>query len=144
MPELSTDGKPLREDASKASRENHERIGLAIDEACAALQQISATAISRDSHYQLSNRVAFAWKLASLGVPTVLVYLGFWGDEGIADAGAPFKSEAHWEEEFAKYAHSIFPKEFFKQRIDCGPAPTWFLVRSRQIIEVSPRLPDCD
>lgn len=67
-----------------------------IAEACAGLQLLGpAVRISRDSHYQLSNRVAFAWKLATLGLPTVLVYLGFWGDDGIADVGEPFWDAEH-------------------------------------------------
>jgi len=33
--------------------------------------------LSRDSLYQLANRFAWAWKIASLGVPVALVYLGF-------------------------------------------------------------------
>jgi hypothetical protein len=98
VPELTVAGKSLDPAASAASAANHERIGLAINEACAALREVSpSTAMSRDTHYQLSNRLAFAWKLASLGVPTVLVYLGFWGDTGIADAGTPFESAAHWQ-----------------------------------------------
>lgn len=36
-----------------------------------------AWGIERDSYYQLSNRFAWTWKLASLGVPVVLLYLGF-------------------------------------------------------------------
>jgi len=139
VPELSVAGKPVDSTASAASAENHQRIGRAINEACAELQRISAsTAINRDSHYQLSNRVAFAWKLASLGVPTVLVYLGFLGDEGIKDAGAPFTDSAHWEATFAEYAHSMVPKDLFERRIDCRAAPAWFQVRSRHVIETSP------
>lgn len=95
-------------------------------------------AISRDSHYQLSNRIAFAWKLASLGVPTVLVYLGFYGDEGIRDAGEPFRDHAHWDETFASYAHTLVPSDLFNTRLDCGNAPTWFLVKARKVLEISP------
>jgi hypothetical protein len=139
VPELSTAGKEQDAAASVASTANHERIGLAIQEACTALRQMSAaTAISRDSHYQLSNRVAFAWKLASLGVPTILVYLGFYGDTGIADAGAPFEDENHWQSCFDDYAISIVPKDLLERRLDCGAASTWLLVRARPVLEVSP------
>ncbi len=138
VPELVRSGKGLRADASDNSRANHERIGGAIDEACAALRLVAgATAIRRDSHFQLSNRVAFAWKLASLGVPTILVYLGFLGDRGIADAGEPFRDEAHWNDSFAAYAHSQVPRELFERRLDCGAAPSWFLARSRPVLSVS-------
>lgn len=139
LPELSRAGKVLDTSSSQGSSENHAQIGRAINEACAALQRISAaTLISRDSHYQLSNRVAFAWKLASLGIPTVLVYLGFLGDSGIADVGTPFTDSADWQAAFAAYAHPVVPKELFERRIECGTASTWLLVRSRAVIETSP------
>jgi len=142
VPELSALGKTLDRSASKASVENHERIAAAITEACSALRHLGAiTAISRDSHYQLSNRVAFAWKLATRGIPTVLVYLGFLGDDGIADAGPPFSGSAHWETVFSKYASSVVPESMFERRSECGLAPVWFLVRSRRVIEISPARP---
>jgi hypothetical protein len=138
VPELSAAGKALDANASAASKENHERIAAAIGDACSALRQLGATTqISRDTHYQLSNRVAFAWKLASLGVPTVLVYLGFLGDDGIVDAGQPFTDQSHWESVFGSYAYSVVPKELFEKRIDCGSAPIWILIRSRRVIEMS-------
>jgi hypothetical protein len=142
VPELSTSGKLLGPNASDESRDNHKTIGAAITEACLRLRRISPTVcISRDSHYQLSNRVAFAWKLASLGLPTVLVYLGFCGDDGIADVGEPIRDGEHWDEVFAAHAHSVVPKGLFEHKIDCGAAPMWLLVRSRHIIEPSaPRL----
>jgi hypothetical protein len=139
VPELSSAGKALNAAASAASRANHERIGTAIAEACTALQRLSVmTAVGRDSHYQLSNRVAFAWKLVSLGIPTVLVYLGFCGDQGIADAGEPIRDASHWNDVFAAHAYSAIPADLFERRIDCGAAPVWFLVRSRNIIQPSP------
>jgi hypothetical protein len=142
VPELSKAGKSLNAAPSSASGDNHDQIGTAIAEASGQLRGISpATCISRDSHYQLSNRVAFAWKLASLGIPTILVYLGFVGDEGIADSGEPFRDAAHWRDVFAAYAHSVAPKELFERRIDCGAAPVWLQVRSRQVTQASqPRL----
>jgi len=142
VPELSVAGKSMDAGGSAASIANHERIALAIEEACAALRRVSdATSISRDSHYQLSNRVAFAWKVASLGVPTVLVYLGFVADTGISDAGTPFATEANWRSAFAEYAYSVVPNELFERRLECGAAPAWLLVRSRPVLEVSPPRP---
>jgi hypothetical protein len=139
VPELSSAGKPLRMSASANSRANHDRIGIAIAEACTALKELSATTdFSRDSHYQLSNRVAFAWKLANLGIPTVLVYLGFCGDDGIADTGEPIRDASHWKDVFAEYAYPAVPNALFERRIDCGAAPVWFLVRSRTVIQLSP------
>src|SRR5581483_5853402 len=86
LPELSKAGKAPERRASSKSLENRERIGAALAEASEGLKPFAPSIKLRiDSHYQLSNRLAFAWKLASLGVPTVLVYLGFWGDTGIAN-----------------------------------------------------------
>lgn len=142
VPELSIAGKPLAVAASVTRVANHERIGLAIDDACAALRRIStSTAISRDSHYQLSNRVAFTWKLASLGVPTILVYLGFWGDTGIADVGAPFENASHWELTFAEYVQQLVPNDRFERRLDCDAAAAWLLVRAKPVLSISEALP---
>ena len=138
--ELNVAGKAIDLAASPPSVQNHERIGEAINQVCGELRRLSAsTAISRDTHYQLSNRVAFAWKLASLGIPTVLVYLGFLGDQGIDNVGLPFTDSAHWSKVFAAYADSVVPPDLFERRLDCGPAPTWFLVRSRSVLESSER-----
>jgi hypothetical protein len=139
VPELAAGGKLVRADASEASTANHRRIGAAIAEACAGLRHFNeAIAISCDSHYQLSNRIAFTWKLATLGVPTVLVYLGFVGDEGIRDAGEPFRSDVHWQQVFSDYARSVTPQDLFGRRLECGDAPAWFLIRSRPVLSPSP------
>jgi hypothetical protein len=139
VPELGASCKSFTAEEESPSGENHRQIGAAIDEARAALRELGTpTSITRDTHYQLSNRVAFAWKLASLGIPTVLVYLGFLGDDGIKDAGPPFTDEAHWRGVFGAYAHGIVPESTFERRIDCGAAPFWLLVRSRAVLQLSP------
>jgi hypothetical protein len=60
-------------EARKRTSENHQQIGRAIDKASCALSS-RGISISCDYHYQLSNRIAMAWKLASLGVPNTLVF----------------------------------------------------------------------
>ncbi|MBE0418357.1 MAG: hypothetical protein IBX63_11385 [Coriobacteriia bacterium] len=138
-PELGVSGKPLSADASERSRENHERIGAAIDEACRGWQTLDThVSISRDTHYQLANRLAFTWKLAILGVPTVLLYLGFTGDYGIVDAGAPFVDDADWQHAFSGYSASAWPPDLLDRRIDVGGTPVWVVSRSKPVIESSP------
>jgi len=138
--ELKSEGKSLDGDASRNSRENHAQIGAAIAEARQGVLALGMkTGIDRDSHYQLSNRIAFTWKLASLGIPTVLVYLGFLGDSGIADVAPPFADHADWHKAFWGYAAPIVPEELFERSLDTGNTPAWFLIRSRQILEMSPR-----
>lgn len=140
-PELSTAGKPKpKPEASFNSLDNHKRIGEAIEEACMGWRTLNTNvAISRDSHYQLSNRLAFTWKLAMLGFPVVLLYLGFTGDEGVWDAGAPFSDDDDWQQAFSQYAHSKVPPALFERRLDVGPSPVWLMSRSRPVIEVSPK-----
>jgi len=58
--------------------ENLQRIQTAIAEANNAWDRlVPGFALSAEHHYQLSNRFAFAWKLAEMKIPIVLVYLGF-------------------------------------------------------------------
>ncbi len=84
---------------------NHDRIGLAIGEACSALDHIvPGVRISRDTHYQLANRVAYSWKLASMGVPVLLMSVGFTGGGGIADVGPPLRDDSHWRSVMHSYS----------------------------------------
>jgi hypothetical protein len=95
--ELSESGKS--EGDSEGSRRNQATIVAAIAEAREDLrlrQCELGSGISHDRSYQLSNRIAFAWKLASEGIPTALVYLGFIGDQEIANVGEPFGSDTEW------------------------------------------------
>ena len=52
--------------------------------------------MSRDDCYQMANRFAWSWKLVSLGVPVVLVYLGFLDATEMSDLGDPFRERADW------------------------------------------------
>ena len=134
-----SDSKSKPKKPSKNSEANHERIGLAIAEARAGLQDaLPGITISRDSHYQLSNRLAFAWKLATLGIPTVLLYLGFTGDEGIRDAGMPFENDEHWQRVFGNHLKAVCPTSPLAGPVHIGAAPFWVLSRSRPVLEVSP------
>jgi len=138
-PELGTGGKLLSSDSSARSRDNHERIGAAIDEASRGWQSVGAdVSITRDTHYQLANRLAFTWRLASLGIPTVLLYLGFTGDAGIGDAGAPFVDDDDWQRAFAEYARDAWPVELLGRRLDVEGTPAWVVSRSRPVLEHSP------
>ena len=139
VPELKDAGKRNDPEASAASAENHEQICSAINDARVALEaHAPGITISADTHYQLSNRIAFAWKLASLGVPTVLIFLGFTGDTGIADVGEPFSDEDHWQRTFHSHLEAVCRAPLCERSIQVGPAPFWVLVRSRRVLEISP------
>ncbi len=136
--EVKEEGKHLAADASEPSRENDERIKGAVRDARDHLERIvPGVRIDRAVEYQLSNRIAFAWKLSSMGLPTVLVFLGFLGDEGIRDAGQPFEDAAQWEQCFRMHARHVVPDSFFERPIDCGSARMWALIRSHPVLESS-------
>jgi len=131
--ELKSEGKGLNVGnvASLSNQlQNHDQIGRAIAEAKGGLSTfIKGVNISRDSHYQLSNRIAFAWKLASLGIPVILIYLGFYGDNYFKDK---FDKNT-CEDDIRQYINDVFPiKEKEGQEIPCGNASFWFIVRSME------------
>lgn len=139
--ELDPKGKRFDEKtASQASKENNVKIGKAITDANAGLNQLRpGFSISRGSHYQLSNRMAFGWKMATLGIPTVLVYLGFYGDTGIHNSARPLMSEQDWRQAMKDYAKGLLPDDFVEEAISkcavctCGNVPFAFLIRSRKV-----------
>lgn len=92
-------GRSLESNATAARRASHEAIGRAIEQAAFGLtRDLSAPCrLSRDRCYQMANRFAWAWKLATLEIPVVLVYLGLLRAGEMADRGAPFESHATWD-----------------------------------------------
>jgi len=136
--ELSKVDKGGESGGSARSLENNAHIRGAIEEARMALNSIiPGISISCDNHYQLSNRIAFAWKLASLGIPTAVVYLGFTGDEGIAEAGRPFIDHADWLRVFRDKCLKVCPAPMHSP-IQTDKAPFWIVARSREVLESSP------
>ncbi|MCC8953135.1 hypothetical protein H8B02_06530 [Bradyrhizobium sp. Pear77] len=131
--------KRRKPDEQARSDENHERIAAAIAEANTNLRINSPDIrLSRDSNYQLSNRIAFAWKLASMGIPTALLYLGFIGDENIATDPHHFLTPSDWQAAFDLYSAKHLPVAYQGQRINCGAASFWLLVRSLRVLKQSP------
>jgi hypothetical protein len=108
--ELDYSGKPLSRTASVQSKQNHEHIRKNLREASDALDKLvdGEVSLSIDSHYQLANRIAWAWKLASSGVPTILLYLGFTGDQYFRYDY--FRDADHWQRAMGAYMHGVFPK----------------------------------
>ncbi len=123
--ELDEKGKRLD---GKSNKENHEQIGRAIHEANEALRSVTGRCwnLSRDSHYQLSNRFAWSWKLASLGVPIVLLYLGFLN----ANDGPLFRSEAEWECTLKNHCKGIVPETCWGEWLDIEGTPMVPIVRA--------------
>ncbi|NLG49654.1 MAG: hypothetical protein GX552_06045 [Chloroflexi bacterium] len=114
---------------------NHKRIGRAIAEAAAALQRATGKpwAISRDSHYQLSNRFAWSWKIVSLGIPVVLVYLGFLNAGEMQDQGTLFHTPQEWEEYVKAWSSPLVPSEIWGQVWTVNNQPLIPLIRSCEV-----------
>jgi hypothetical protein len=141
--ELSSSGKKppnrKKQDQQERSDSNHAQIADAIAKANAALQVgVPGILLSRDANYQFSNRIAFAWKLASLGIPTALIYLGFIGDEAISFGAHCLRTPSDWQAAFEAHSAKIFPINQLGQRIDCGAASFWVLVRHLPVLRQSP------
>jgi hypothetical protein len=129
-------GKARSEESRKHSEENSAQINVAIESARVGLEQhLPGIAISRDDHYQLSNRLAFAWKLASCGIPSVVLYLGFTGDKGMRH---PLRDEAHWHSVFQAHLAAICPGGLTETPIHVGAAEFWVLCRAKEVLGISP------
>lgn len=128
--ELSPSGKSTP--GSPNSRANHRRIGFAIDEARKAFQVSTGKSwgLSRDTHYQLSNRFAWSWKLASLRIPVVLVYLGFLNAEDMIDDGPLFRSPAAVETLLKRHGSGIVDEACWGGWLDFDGVPLIPLIRA--------------
>jgi len=116
------------------SHMNHNRIALAIEQANSGLNEaLKGWALSRDSHYQLSNRFAWTWKLASLGVPVILIYLGFLSAMEMSDQGQPFDSSSTWEINLRDHAKDFVPDDVWGGKLKINGTPVWILIRSMQL-----------
>jgi len=136
--ELKPDGKPLKDKPTQNSKDNDTRIRGAVAEASEGWRQLDKRVhLSADTHYQLANRLAFIWKLATLEFPVVLVYLGFTGDEGIRDVGEPFLDAGAWDKAFKEHLRGAFPEELIGRRLDFERAPCWVLSRARAVLSQS-------
>lgn len=86
------------------NEDNRQRIEKAIRDVNQNLGK--GWALSADSRYQLSNRFVWAWKLASLGIPVVLVYLGFLN---VPEMSKSFADHKAWEDRLLSYGHGVVP-----------------------------------
>ena len=137
-----TGRKNIEAPVSGSARRNLLRIDWAIRDASAALAENTGLtwALSRDWNYQMSNRFAWAWKLTDLGIPVVLVYLGFLGASEMGDKGNPLADAAAWDTVVKRHSQALFPAEVWGQRWKCGGHPFIALIRSLEVplYEVDP------
>jgi hypothetical protein len=78
----------------------------------------------------MSNRFAWAWKLTNLGLPVVLVYLGFLGAIEMSDEGKPFSNHADWDCLVKSYSERIVPPRAWNSELSLNGEILIPLIRS--------------
>jgi hypothetical protein len=122
-----------------ADQSNFVRIGEAIREANDALDKVRhGWDLSHKNHYQLSDRFAWSWKLASVGLPVVLVYLGFLNANEMPD---PLPDERSWGKALRDYARDIVPESVWRSPLLIDGVPLYALIRTKEIQLNSTALP---
>jgi hypothetical protein len=124
--ELHASGKP------PGNAENDAQIRRAIAEANEGLGGAErGWGLSADRNYQLSNRFAWAWKVATLGVPVVLVYLGFLEAEEMS-AGA-FRTADEWQQCVRSHTTGTVPEDVWRKRLPVGGSCVVPLIRAARV-----------
>jgi len=122
----------LKPPISAAAEKNHIRIGKCIQDASNGLSAVTNQpwTLSRDSHYQMSNRFAWSWKLVEFGIPVILVYLGFLRADDMTDQGKPFETPAEWEALVRSHNKPLFPASVWNCEWKIDGLPFVPLIRS--------------
>lgn len=117
---------------------NYDRIGEAIGEAKNGLNKIQdGWNLSHKSHYQLCNRFAWSWKLATLGIPVALVYLGFLNANEMENPKDKkdwiFKDAQSWKSAVHKYAKGFVPVNVWGGKLMINDVPIYPIIHSKEI-----------
>lgn len=135
--ELSRRGKSKPRTAN--GEKNDMRIRAAIAEANRALNCLrSGWKLSCDSRYQLCNRFAWSWKVATMGIPVVLIYLGFLNAGEMTDRSDPFATAESWARAVREQSNHVAPPSVWDNPIDVNGVPMIACIRSAQV-DLSPR-----
>ena len=123
------------------NRDNAWKINEALTKATAAWNALlPGFVLSPNKHYQLSNRFAFAWKLADMGVPVVLVYLGFLNAHEMENrARVLLTSHAQWRRCVLNRSKGIIPAAAWDRTFKVNGTPLTVLIRSA-VVDIDARL----
>jgi hypothetical protein len=117
-------GEVHRDGKGPGNSENDRCISAAVAAANDALGGAAAGwGLCTYTHYQLCNRFAWAWKVASLGVPVILVYLGFLDADEMGDGALP--TPEAWRTCLLAHADGVVPPGAWDQRLPAGKS--WFV-----------------
>ncbi len=102
---------------------NQACIERALGEATAGLNAVLPGWDLVHAPYQLANRVAWAWKVASMGTPVVLAYLGFrHASEMSRRRYRTFLSQAEWATLVREHSQTFVPAEAWGRKLEIGSA----------------------
>mgnify|MGYP001332177423 CR=1 FL=1 len=127
------ESKGMKDVCDSENSSNRESIASAIHEANTGLANClpGRWALSPKSHYQLANRFAFSWKLAELGVPVVLVYLGFLNASEMENGKRKlWKTHDDWERWLRDYSKAAVPESVWGNTVMINGTPFTPLIRS--------------
>lgn len=134
---LLVEGKAHSKEVSKSDRcsaslANRKRIKGALQEANRGLRELTGGTwrLSAEQYFQLSNRFAWSWKLATFGVPVVLLYLGFLNAVEMGDRGEPFESEEDWRDTLLTHSRSVIDTDCWERTLDVQGTPLLALSRT--------------
>jgi hypothetical protein len=115
------------------NRENFRQIEHALAEATTAWnERIPGFSLSANSHYQMSNRFAFAWKLAKMRVPVVLAYLGFLNAEEMTSREL-LRDHDHWRKSVVERSRGVIPDTAWDHTFDIDGTPLTVLICSADV-----------
>lgn len=108
------DSKEPPADTSEQSIKNDQQIRRRIKQSNTMLNRhrCGRFKLTVDSHYQLSNRMAYAAQLSALGYRVVLLYLGFTGDTYFKNS---IRDNLHWQRSMGGYFQGVVPQAFPEQ-----------------------------
>jgi hypothetical protein len=123
--------------STSSNPRNRGRIIAAIGQANVGLNNaMPGWAMSVDRCYQLCNRFAWSWKVATLGTPVLLVYLGFLNDDDMQKEGEPFADHESWERRLHEHTRGVIPPAAWEKAIDVEGTRLRAVIRS---IELEPQ-----
>lgn len=115
------------------NRENFQRIEEALALATAGWNTLQpGFKLTPNSHYQMSNRFAFAWKLATMQVPVVLVYLGFLNAAEMTSKEI-LRDYDHWEYCVLDRSDGVVPRAAWNRTFDVSGTPLTVLIRAATV-----------
>lgn len=134
--ELHRDGKRLRK-RTPNSLKNHERIRDCIADAADGLTTETDLnwSLSRDEHYQMATHFAWSWKLLTLGVPTIFVYLGYLNAEEMrrSKTQKPFSDHGEWDAHVKEHSKSMFSESVWNRSWSIAGKSFVPLIRSTSV-----------